>query len=633
MSAAALGGWEGGTAWSVGIGLKGVAVLLVVLVLARVVSRRSSAGLRHLLWTGGIAAVLLLPPVSLALPWRLPVAALRQWSAPLRAAPPAGPALAAGTAAAPAEGVDARMSSPPTSDGASRPGARWVPWLLAVWALGAAYLLAVLGLGAMSLRRLVRAATPLDSADWTRPLIETADRLGLTRLPRMTRSDRVAMPIVCSLLAPTIVMPDSATGWSDSRRRAVLAHELAHLRRRDLAANLACRLACALHWFNPLVWIAARRVRVEGERASDDLALHAGARPSEYADHLLQVVCGAQHAVAPAVAIPMAQPREFEGRMLAILDAGARRDQPSRRQALAVAALAAVLLVPLAAVAPAAPADAVPATPAGAERGRGVVLDRAGPEGGPARRADARDGGAMLAALLAALEAPDAGDRARAARALGAIGARSAVPALGARLTGDRDSEVRGVSAWAIAQTGSPAGTRYLSVAALSDPSLDVRGMALWGLGRIADPAAVPTLVAELGDTIGEFRALAAWALGGVRPPTAPPALIAALADPDPWVTEWAAWAAGRIRDPAAVPGLATLVREGDPTGKPAFESLWALVQIGGDTVRQPLTEALRSGVFETGVFDPILRDAITAVLAGRSFEARERPWPRRSPF
>ena len=613
MSAAALGGWEGGTVWSVGIGLKGVAVLLVVLVLARVVSRRSSAGLRHLLWTSGIAAVLLLPLVSLALPWRLPVAALRQWSAPLPAAPPAGPALAAGTAAAPAEGAGAPMSSGSYAGNGFHPGGRWVPWLLAVWASGTASLLALLGLGALSLRRLVRTASPLDSADWTRPLVETADRLGLTRLPRISRSDQVAMPIVCGLLAPALVMPDSAIEWSDSRRRAVLAHELAHLRRRDLASNMACHLACALYWFNPLAWIAAQRVRVEGERASDDLALRAGARPSEYADHLLQIVRGALHARAPTASIPMAQPREFEGRMLAILDKFARRDQPSRRQALAVAALAAVLLVPLAAVvpAPAAPSDATPATAADTE---------------PASES-------MLSALLAGLEARHAGDRARAARALGAIGARSAVPALGARLTGDRDTEVRGVSARAIAQIGSPEGTRYLSVAALSDPSLEVRGMALWGLGHIADPAAVPALVAELGDTIGEFRALAAWALGGVRPPTAPPALVAALADPDPWVAEWAAWAAGRIRDPAAVPGLATLVREGDPTGKSAFEALWSLVQIGGDTVRQPLTEALRSGVFETGVFDPILRDAITAVLAGRSIEARERPWPRRSPF
>jgi len=630
VAATALASWQSGAVWSLGIGLKGIVVLLVVLLLAAVAARRASAGARHLLWSGGIVAILLLPLLSLSLPWRLPVAS-PLWDAAPKAVQATHLSLDAGPAGH-AEDVATATSSRSAADGGISPSAGLTMWLFIAWAAGAASFLAVLGIGALSLRRLVRRATPLDTPDWTRPLVEGADRLGLARLPRLVSSDRVAMPVVCGLFAPSIIVPASATEWGDARRRAVLYHELAHLCRFDLATNLASRLACALHWFNPLVWLAARRVRVEGERACDDLVLRAGALPSEYADHLLQVVCGARHALAPAVAIPMAQPREFEGRMLAILDEGARREQPSRRQALGVAAIAAVLLVPIAAMAPApaAPASAapLPAVPAATDSARGPETALA--EADDTLRRGQRETervGPLLAALINALNGSEAGGRLDAARALGAIGsgARLAIPDLGQRLLEDPNPEVRGVSAWAIGQTGSPEGTRYLGAAALRDASEQVRFETVSALGRTGDPTSVSVLAAALGDTSAQVRAVAAWGLGNVRPSSAPPALIAALSDPIHSVQEHAAWALGRIRDSAAVPGLAVLARDVDHYSKVGFEALWALAQIGGDAARPALAEALR-----TQQMDPHLRDVVEAALAGRRVEGLPRPSPRR---
>jgi hypothetical protein len=121
----------------------------------------------------------------------------------------------------------------------------------------------------------------------------------------------------------TIVLPATPTEWSGERRRLVLFHELAHLKRRDLASHLLARVACArtgstrspgsppgacareracLRRPGALVRRAAEHVRV----------------------HLLEILTSARAAGAPQAAVAMARRAEFEGRMLAILDPAAR---------------------------------------------------------------------------------------------------------------------------------------------------------------------------------------------------------------------------------------------------------------------------------------------------------------------
>src|SRR6185503_17584551 len=80
-------------------------------------------------------------------------------------------------------------------------------------------------------------------------------------------------PAVLGLLRPTIVVPHAALDWPLERCRLVAVHELAHVRRRDVLAQAMADVACALHWYNPLVWIGARRLRIERELAADDAVL------------------------------------------------------------------------------------------------------------------------------------------------------------------------------------------------------------------------------------------------------------------------------------------------------------------------------------------------------------------------
>ena len=80
---------------------------------------------------------------------------------------------------------------------------------------------------------------------------------------------------------PAVLLPQGAERWPTSRLEAVLLHELAHVRRRDCLTQLMAEVAVALHWVNPLAWVAAHRLRVEREHACDDQALGAGARASQ----------------------------------------------------------------------------------------------------------------------------------------------------------------------------------------------------------------------------------------------------------------------------------------------------------------------------------------------------------------
>jgi len=160
-----------------------------------------------------------------------------------------------------------------------------------------------------------------------------------------------SMPMTFGLLRPAIFLPADAADWTAERLRLVLLHELAHVRRGDLATHLLARTALALHWWNPLAWMAWREFVKERERAADDLVLNAGARASDYAGHLLAVARSMRSGPATAwAAVAMARRSQLEGRMLAILDDGIRRSAANRFAPLAAALLAVALVAPFAAL-------------------------------------------------------------------------------------------------------------------------------------------------------------------------------------------------------------------------------------------------------------------------------------------
>jgi hypothetical protein len=158
-----------------------------------------------------------------------------------------------------------------------------------------------------------------------KPWIEEAEQLArelrINRSLCFVESAKVSVPLVLYLWRPVIVMPEAAAEWPWGRVRAVLLHELAHIKRNDVHIQTLAQMACAAYWFNPLVWFAANQLRLECERACDDSVLIGGTSGADYATHLFEIARGGLTPTFTPFAIGLAVHRsQLEQRLVAILN-------------------------------------------------------------------------------------------------------------------------------------------------------------------------------------------------------------------------------------------------------------------------------------------------------------------------
>ena len=199
--------------------------------------------------------------------------------------------------------------------------------------------------GQVRLSRLARSGRLLQADDWERLLQDARDRLRLRRPVRLLQSVDNPMPLTWGWWRPVVLLPADATNWPSERRRIVLLHELAHATRWDCLTQTVARMVCALYWLNPLVWLAAKRMCVERERACDDLVLNSGCRASEYATHLVDIA-RAFHRAPQLAGIAMARSPQLQGRIAAIVDATrARQLRPLTAMAVLILMSALALAV------------------------------------------------------------------------------------------------------------------------------------------------------------------------------------------------------------------------------------------------------------------------------------------------
>ncbi len=314
-------------------------VLLSAALVLAWLARRRPAGVRHLLWSTTFALLVALPALYIFAP---------AWKVPLPPAPGGiplteGPATSAPVPEAATESIVLPAPNPPSPGAPSSatptaeapPPGRTIPLLLFLWGLGCAVSLVSLAVGRVRFRNLVRLAHPVRDPAWLRQVDAIRGRVGLRGEVRLYLTERAGTPMTGGFRRPAVLLPASATGWSFGRRRAVLMHEIIHVRRRDSLRQLLVRAALAIYWFHPLAWLASRLAACAREEACDEEVLARGTRASEYAEHLLSL-SGTVRAGPSVLALPLVRHSrpQLQRRIESVLN-----PRRPRRSALATAVL------------------------------------------------------------------------------------------------------------------------------------------------------------------------------------------------------------------------------------------------------------------------------------------------------
>lgn len=211
--------------------------------------RRRSAALRALVIATALAAAACVPLLQLIAP---------AWGVPLDAATSAG------------------------SESSAR-------LLIVLWLAGAGGNLIVLMIGMFRLMGVAVAADPIRDGYAADLALDIAAEYRVHAPVLLLEADRPTLPVTWGHRAPKVLLPPAARQWTEERTRAVLRHELAHVRRRDWLVQVGATIVRSVFWFHPLVWIACARLRLECERACDDAVLAGGVGGAQYASHLLDL--------------------------------------------------------------------------------------------------------------------------------------------------------------------------------------------------------------------------------------------------------------------------------------------------------------------------------------------------------
>jgi HEAT repeat protein len=592
--------------------------------------RHASAATRHFVWSCAIAGAILASALSSVGP---------RWSVTLPASIASTPTIltersSAGMpeVVAPATSIDVpeiTITTPASSSApVSTPAVDSAFVLGLAWAAGALAVLAYAFSGAVGAWLLRRSATPIH-APWVEEAQTLAEVFEIPGVVQVVESKVIAMPMVCGTWRPLIVVPPSAHEWSDERRRVVVLHELAHIKRRDCLTQAIAQVVCAVYWFNPIVWLAARRLRVERERACDDFVLAAGEKGADYAAHLLDIAQTVRHDRAPAIAgLAMARPSQLEGRLLAILNPAIRRSSALHTR-LASMALVLVVTLPVgavefidasshvdatavaAAVAPAptvtaqiepqpetilpAPRLSVALRPEASPAPSPTPSPAPTPEPSPQVPHEGSFDASQIGSAIGEAVGTRIGQQVAAAMAgqagpASVVGDPKTIEALIGALN-DSDPEVREMVVTTLSRMRDPRIVTAL-LPLLKDSNAQVREQAVFALARSGDARAVTAIAGMIDDASPDVRQQAVHLLGRSRNPDALPALTKALKDSSPDVRQQAAFGLGQLRNPNAVDALIDALKDSSPEVRE--QAVFALGQLRDPKALPSLTAALR---------------------------------------
>ena len=318
--------------------------------------RPASASVRYTVWALTLAIVVALPLGMLAAPaWDVAVGSPSVFpEIPVAEPAPISPEQSATSTVASETVVGSSAATLATS---ARDRVSTVPQIpdsapFFLWLIGASFVIARMVVGRYSINRLVRKAIELGDESWRSVLDRESARLGVRAPVRLFESARVSTPLAAGFASPVILLPSGAGSWRPEHREVVLRHELAHIAQGDAVVCVLSGIACAIYWFNPLVWIATRKLRAEQERTCDDRVITLGVPPADYAAHLLEVARSARNiGMHSFVSVAMARPSQLEGRLLAVLGTR-RRGSLTRSRSVLACLFALIALTALSALRP-----------------------------------------------------------------------------------------------------------------------------------------------------------------------------------------------------------------------------------------------------------------------------------------
>ena len=262
---------------------QGAVLIVLVLGVQWTVGRRLHPRWRYGLW--------LLVLLRLALPWTLPSPAslfnvltfpgLPLAAAAVRTEPGSeNPATALPAVVAPADSA-AAASAFQAAAPAHRLRVRF-SWLPALWSAGALALTVYLLVTHYRLARRVSRRRPLLDVPVLNLLEDCKQQMGVRVPLTLVETEEVGSPALFGFVRPRLLLPAGlARSFSETELRHVFRHELGHVKRHDILLGWLMTALQILHWFNPLVWLAFHRMRVDRELACDALAL-SYVRPEEH---------------------------------------------------------------------------------------------------------------------------------------------------------------------------------------------------------------------------------------------------------------------------------------------------------------------------------------------------------------
>ena len=254
--------------------------------------RRRSSNARYAIACGGLAVLLAAPMVTATVLWQA-----GRTSEPFERADRAA-ARELGNVST----VDHALVVRDSMDAVHARLAAALPAVVAIWLAGVSLLLVRMGGGLWRVHRLHEAGLAAPVSRWQAVAARLASRVGLVDAVRVVESRLVGTPTVVGWMRPIVLLPVAAlANLTSGQIEAILAHELAHIRRHDYLVNLLQSLGETVLFYHPAVWWVSGRIRTEREHCCDDVAVLVSGDRVSYASALAVLEEWRDGAVAPAL--------------------------------------------------------------------------------------------------------------------------------------------------------------------------------------------------------------------------------------------------------------------------------------------------------------------------------------------